>query len=122
MDFISLGALAAPVVIDLAKTIINRFVAPDQLKPTTVADYIQMKTMDLELFKVMNGDNGNPTYPWVEAIVRLQRPFIAAIALGVWAYSHTVGTPSVVIDEFASAVGFYLFADRSLFYIKKAMK
>ena len=122
MDPISLAALAAPVVVDLAKTAINRWIAPDQLKPTTVAEYIQMKTMDLELFKVMNGDNGNETYKWVEAIVRLQRPFIATIALGVWAYSHTAGTPSTEIDEFARAVGFYLFADRSLFYIKKAIK
>jgi hypothetical protein len=122
MDPFSLGALAAPVVIDLAKTIINRWVAPDQLKPTNVDDYIRMKTVDLELFKVMNGDNGNPTYPWVEAVVRLQRPFIATIALGVWAYTHTIGIQSVDVDSFAQAVGFYLFADRSLFYIKKAMK
>jgi hypothetical protein len=122
MDPISIGALVAPLLMDLGKTAINRWIAPDNLKPTTVAEWLQMKGMDLELFKVMNGDNGHETYKWVEAIVRLQRPFIAAIALGVWAHSHTLGVASVEVDEFARAVGFYLFADRSLFYIKKAMK
>ena len=46
---------------------------------------------------------------------------VAAIALGTWAFSHTYGTPSSEIDNFAAVIGFYLFGDRTLFYTKKAL-
>jgi hypothetical protein len=32
---------------------------------------------------------------------------------------HINGTATPEVDNFASAVGFYLFGERSLFYIKK---
>jgi hypothetical protein len=68
-----------------------------------------MKQIDLEFFKVMNeAGGGNPSYPWVEAIVRLMRPAIGLLVLA-----------TQEVDNFASAVGFYLFGERSLFYIKK---
>jgi len=52
--------------------------------------------------------------------VRLQRPAVGVVVLGVWAYSQTAGVPSDAINNFAGAVGFYLFGDRTLFYAKKA--
>ena len=62
---------------------------------------------------------GVPSYPWVEAITRLMRPGIGLIVLATWAYMHIHGTATPEVDNFASAVGFYLFGERSLFYIKK---
>jgi len=62
---------------------------------------------------------GNPSYPWVEAIVRLMRPFIGLLVLSTWATMHLQGIATQEVDNFASAVGFYLFGERSLFYIKK---
>ena len=47
------------------------------------------------------------------------RPTIGLIVLLTWVYSVTLGVPSDAINNFASAVGFYLFGERSLFYVKK---
>jgi hypothetical protein len=120
MDPITMLSAFAPVVMDLGKSLINRFIAPDQFKPATIEQYSQMKNIDLEFFKVMNeAGSGNPSYPWVEAITRLMRPAIGFIVLGTWATMHLKGIPTQEVDNFASAVGFYLFGERSLFYIKK---
>jgi hypothetical protein len=120
MDPITILSAFAPVVMDLGKSLINKFIAPDQFKPATIEQYTQMKNIDLEFFKVMNEVGaGNPSYPWVEAVVRLMRPAIGIMVLGVWVYTVAHGTMSDEVNNFASAVGFYLFGERSLFYIKK---
>ena len=74
------------------------------------------------MFKALNEAGGsNPSYLWVEAIVRLQRPLVVSIALGAWAYTHVMGIPSPEVDNFAAIVGFYLFGDRTMFYAKNGM-
>jgi hypothetical protein len=71
------------------------------------------------MFKALNEAGGsNPSYLWVEAIVRLQRPLVVAVSLGAWAYTHVVGMSSPEVDNFAAIVGFYLFGDRTMFYAK----
>jgi hypothetical protein len=120
MDPITILSAFLPVAMDLGKSLINKFVAPDQFKPATIEQYAQMKNIDLEFFKVMNDAGaGNSSYPWVEAIVRLMRPLIGLLVLSTWVYMHVSGTSTPEVDNFASAVGFYLFGERSLFYIKK---
>jgi len=108
--------------VDLGKSLIAKFVAPDNFKPATIEQYVQVKQLDLDMFKALNDAGGtNPTYQWVEAIIRLQRPLVVAIALGVWAWSHSYGTPSSEVDNFAAIVGFYLFGDRTMFYAKNGV-
>lgn len=120
MDPITILSAFVPVAMDLGKSLINRFVAPDVFKPATIEQYVQMKNVDLEFFKVMNQAGGGETsYPWVEAIVRLMRPAIGLLVLITWAVMHLNGTATQEVDNFASSVGFYLFGERSLFYIKK---
>lgn len=120
MDPITILSAFAPVVMDLGKSLINKFVAPDQFKPATIEQYAKMKEIDLDFFKVMNeAGSGNASYPWAEAIVRLMRPVIGLLVLSVWSYTVMTGTMSDQVNNFASAVGFYLFGERSLFYIKK---
>jgi hypothetical protein len=120
MDPITLLSAFAPVVMDLGKSLINKFIAPDVFKPATIEQYTQMKSIDLEFFKVMNeAGSGNPSYPWVEALVRIMRPLIGLLVLSTWVYTVVSGNPSEEVNNFASAVGFYLFGERSLFYIKK---
>ena len=107
---------------DLGKSLISKFVAPDQFKPATIEQYTQMKQLDLEMFKALNEAGGtNPSYMWVEAIVRMQRPMVAVIALATWCWSHTYGIPSTEVDNFAAVIGFYLFGDRTLFYVKNGV-
>ena len=80
-----------------------------------------MRQIDLEMFKAMNnvGASGGTTYPWVEAIVRLMRPGVATVVLGTWAFMQMSGQDSAAVNNFASAVGFWLFGDRTLFYAQK---
>lgn len=120
MDPLTILAVLGPLAVDLGKSLISRFIAPDELKPATVDDYIKMREFDLQMFKAMNEAGGaNSSYPWVEAIVRLMRPAVGAIVLGTWALMKLNGQESASVDNFASAVGFYLFGDRTLFYARK---
>jgi len=123
MDPVTILAALGPLAVDLGKSLISRFVAPDQFKPATIEQYTQMRQLDLEMFKAMNDAGGsNASYAWVEAIVRLQRPTVVAMVLMVWAYLMTTGQSMEAVNNFASAIGFYLFGDRTLFYTKKMVK
>ena len=121
MDPITLLAALGPLAVDLGKSLIGRFIQTDVYKPTNVAEYVQMRNVDLEMFKAMNnvGASGGTTYPWVEAVVRLMRPAVGTIVLGTWAFMQLSGHDSPAVNNFASAVGFYLFGDRTLFYAQK---
>lgn len=136
MDPVTILAAFGPLVVDFGKSIIQKYFAPDEFKPTNISDYIAMRKFDLEFFTAMNNAGGtNPTYPWVEAAVRMMRPTVAGIVLLTWAGVHWF-TPEVpatfgadafkpdtsTVDNFASAIGFYLFGDRTLFYSRKGFK
>lgn len=121
MDPITILAALGPLAVDLGKSLISKFIAPDQFKPATIEQYAKMKEIDLEMFKAMNDAGGaNPSYPWVEAVVRLMRPSVALLVLGTWAYMTMAGVANPAVDNFAAAIGFYLFGDRTLFYSRKA--
>lgn len=120
MDPITILATFAPFAVDLGKSLINRFIAGDTFKPANIDEYVKMREVDLGFFKAMNDAGGtNPSYPWVEAVVRMMRPTVTVIVLGTWAYLELTGKTSATVTNFASAVGFYLFGDRTLFYAKK---
>ena len=46
MDPITILSAFAPVVMDLGKSLISKFIAPDVFKPATIEQYTQMKTLD----------------------------------------------------------------------------
>jgi hypothetical protein len=123
MDPLTILAALGPLAVDLGKSLISRFIAPDQFKPANIDEYVKMRETDLSMFQAMNNAGGaNPSYPWVEAIVRLQRPLVGSIVLGVWGYLKLQGSTTESVDNFAAAIGFYLFGDRTLFYSKNADK
>lgn len=120
MDPLTILATFAPFAVDLGKSLINRFIAGDTFKPANIDEYVKMREVDLGFFKAMNDAGGtNPSYPWVEAVVRLMRPAVTVMVLGTWVYLELTGKSSSTVTNFASAVGFYLFGDRTLFYAKK---
>ncbi len=117
--FVILAALG-PLAVDLGKALIGKFIGAD-FKPASVADWLAMQNADLDKFKAINSAAGsNPSYPWVEAIIRLQRPAVATGVLIVWGLDRLGPAPSGAVDNFAGAIGFYLFGDRTLFHIKAA--
>jgi len=121
MDPLTILAALGPLAVDLGKSLIGRFIQTDVYKPVNIDEYAKMRQTDLEMFKAMNDAGGtNPSYPWVEAIVRLMRPAVGLLVLGTWAYMKLNGMDSASVDNFAGAVGFYLFGDRTLFYSRKS--
>lgn len=122
MDPITLLAALAPLAVDAGKALIGKFIG-SEFKPANVGDWLAMQRADIERFQAINSAGGiNPSYPWVEAIVRLQRPAVGFAVLAVWAADHLGPAPTGAIDNFAGAIGFYLFGDRTLFHIKQAAK
>ena len=120
MDPLTILAALGPLAVDLGKSLIGRFIQTDNYKPVNVDEYVKMKELDLKLFTAMNDAGGtNPSYPWVEAAVRLMRPCIAILVIGTWAYLQATGQATESLDSFAAAIGFYLFADRTLFHLRK---
>lgn len=120
MDPLTILAALGPLAVDLGKSLIGRFIQTDNYKPVNVDEYVKMRQLDLDMFKAMNDAGGtNPSYPWVEAAVRLMRPIVGVIVLGTWAYLEMTNHTSESVSNFASAVGFYLFGDRTLFYSRK---
>lgn len=123
MDPLTILAALGPLAVDLGKSLISRFIAPETFRPANITEWLQMRDQELRMFTAMNASGGQASYPWVEAVVRLQRPAVGAIVLGVWAYSHISGAAPLgasldAVNNFAGAVGFYLFGDRTLFYAK----
>lgn len=119
-DPLSLLAIFGPLVVDAGKAAISKHIAPDEFKPATIDQYEKIRRLDLEMFQAMNSAGGtNPSYPWVEASVRMMRPAVALIVLLTWSYLklNNQGTDSV--DNFCAAIGFYLFGDRTLFYSRQ---
>lgn len=117
MDPITALAALLPLGVEAGKAAIQRWLAPEQVKPLDFAQYLEMQRMDLERFKAMQGGEAQ-SFPWVEAIRQLQRPVFAAVVLGAWAWQASSGQPSNDVANMAGAVGFYLFGDRTLFYVR----
>jgi hypothetical protein len=123
MDPLTALAAFAPVVVEAGKAAVSRWLAPAEFKPASVEQWLAMKDKEIALFNAINAaGGGTASYPWVEAIVRLQRPFVVACVLVVWAWSRSVGVPSEAIDNAAAIVGFYLFGDRTLLYARRAAR
>jgi hypothetical protein len=125
MDPVTIFAALAPFVVDLGKSLVAKYVAPDEFKPSTIEQYTAMRALDLEMFKVMNAAPAN-TYPWVAAIREVQRPLVVFVVFGTWAAVHMgwaalpAGIEPATLENLAGAVGVYLFGDRTLFYSRKA--
>ena len=121
MDPLTILAALGPLAVDLGKSLIGRFIQKDSYKPVNVDEFIKVRQFDLDMFKALNDAGGaNPSYPWVEAIVRLQRPAVCFMVLGIWAVLKLNNLSNDSVDNFAAAVGFYLFGDRTLFYSRKS--
>lgn len=121
MDPLTILAALGPLAVDLGKSLIGRFIQKDSYKPVNIDEFIKVRQFDLDMFKALNDAGGaNPSYPWVEAIVRLQRPAVCLMVLGTWVILKLNNLSNDSVDNFASAVGFYLFGDRTLFYSRKS--
>ncbi len=119
-DPLSVLAIFGPLLVDAGKAAVQKWMAPDDFKPATIEQYVQMRQLEIDMFKMINNAGGsNPTYMWVEAIIRLMRPVVAVGVIATWAVQKFYGIDDPSTTNFAAAIGFYLFGDRTLFYSRK---
>lgn len=120
MDPLTVLAALGPLVVDLGKGLIGKVLGQSDYKPVNIDEWARMRGIELDTFRAINqaGAEGE-SYPWVHAVIKLQRPIVVGVTLGVWAWSRTWGTPSNDIDNAAGVVCFYLFGDRTLIAAKK---
>lgn len=116
-DPITMLAGLLPLGVEAGKALIQRFLAPDQVKPLDFGQLLQLKEMELRQWLAMQGGDA-PSYPWVAAVRQLQRPVFVVLVASTWCWQAFSGEPSAAVSNMASAVGFYLFGDRTLFYAK----
>lgn len=119
MDPITLLGALGPLLGKLGNAAIDRWVKPDEFKPATVDDVEKLARIEIDRFKAINEAGGpQPSYPWVAAIIQLQRP---AVVAGLFAMAGIqIATRGDVSDFIANAlgiVGSYLFMDRTLFHL-----
>ncbi len=129
MDPITILSAFIPFVMHTGKTLVNHFFGTKDGGPPPVADvgdYIKLMDAKMSMFKAINEAGGSePTYMWVGAVKQLLRPAIAACILGAWVYAHVSHNPVMdltSINNMASVIGFYLFGDRTLFYLNRKDK
>lgn len=117
MDPLTALAALLPLGIEAGKAAIQKWFAPDQVKPVDFDQLLQLRQLELQTWQAMQGGSG-ASYPWVEAVRQLQRPLFVAGVLLAWCWQAAHGATSPTVDNMASCVGFYLFGDRTLFYVK----
>ena len=126
IDLLTIGAAIVPALIDVVKGAASKWIAPEIYKPLNVNEYVAMSNADTARFTAINAaGQGATSYPWVEAVIRLQRPAVAAVTLAVWALVHidpSYQGGAATVDNIAGAVFFYLFGDRTLAYVAKEKK
>lgn len=121
MDPLTVLAALGPLVVDLGKGLIGKVLGQSDYKPLNIDEWARMRALELDTFRAINqaGAEGE-SYPWVHAVIKLQRPIVVGVTLSVWAWSRTFGTASPDIDNAAGVVCFYLFGDRTLIHAKRA--
>ena len=122
MDPITLAAALLPLLGKAGEAVINRFIAPKDLRPATVDDAVKLTDLEIRRFEALNAaSGGQPSYPWVAAVIQLQRPAVVAgvLLLAGW-QTVTAGAPSDAVWNALGVVGSYLFMDRTLFHLSKA--
>lgn len=120
IDPLSIAAIFAPALVKAGEAAIARFLPAPQPPEPTYDQRLQAQALDLEALKVINQQPETaPVYPWVDAIVRLQRPAFVAITAAAWLYVVITDADPSTVAPFAQTVAFYLFGDRTLFHIQQ---
>lgn len=115
-DPVTILAAFAPVVVKAGEALVQRFIAPNSVKPTSVADLVTLQNLDLERFRILQeADKGGDTYKWVEAVRKLQRPVVVFVTLSAFVYNPNEPVTAALF----STVMFYLFGERVMMYAGK---
>jgi hypothetical protein len=119
MDLLTILLSAfAPVAVEAAKAGVNRYITPDTFKPANIEDFAKMQALEIQRFQIMNDSAGAPQ--WVQAVIKMQRPIVAACCLSTWVYLKVTHVQDSDVQTMAQCVFFYLFGERTLLKTGKA--
>jgi fucose permease len=108
-DPVTMLAMFGPTIVRAFEGLYQRYIAPDAVKATTVADAVALENAETEKLKVITqADTGGETYKWVEAIRKLQRPVVVFATLAAFLYNPA----QVSVSEIFQTVMWYLFGER----------
>lgn len=110
-DPVTMLAALMPSALKLGDALVQRFIVPDKIKPASVAEAVQLAQVENERIKLIQGaDSAGATYPWVEAVRKLQRPIVVFVTMGAF-----VANPAnEVVANLFGCVMWYLFGERFL--------
>jgi hypothetical protein len=108
-DPVTMLAAFGPTLVKLFDAGVQKWIVPDQIKPTNVADAVALGNLDIEKLRIVTGaDVGGETYKWVEAIRKLQRPIVVFATLAAF----LLKPDQQAVAEIFQVVMWYLFGER----------
>lgn len=125
VDPVTLIALFGPLIKSGGQALINKFSKGDQYKPANLEDAIKLMQAETEQLKARMAvaDTQEVSYPWVAAIIKLQRPIVVygTISGFMLLTLFGLGTPeaSKVLADLSAMVIFWLFGERTLLHLGK---
>jgi hypothetical protein len=125
IDPVTLIALFGPLIKSGGQALINKFAKGEQYKPANLDDAIKLMAAETEQLKVRisAADTTDASYPWVAALVKLQRPVIVygTITGFMILTLFSLGTPEAqkVLADLSSMVIFWLFGERTMMHQSK---
>lgn len=110
-DPLSMLAFFAPVVVEAGKAAVQRFIAPDYVRPTSVADKVALDAADTDRLRVIADLDkpGADVSRWVNNVRAMLRPTIAVMVTTKWC----IAPQTAALDFMVSSVWFYLFGERT---------
>lgn len=115
-----------PALSDSLKAVVGKFTGG--AKPLNIAEQVQLMEADTaKLIAISKLEGDGQTYQWVEAVRKLQRPFVVLVVMLVWAVAFAglvelTAAALVMLADLSSAVMFYLFGERGYSMLKGIKK
>lgn len=102
-------AALAPSVVKVFDSAIQRWITPDHIKPSSIAEVIELgKLENAKLEMILKADSSGETYKWVEAIRKLQRPTVVISTLAAM-----IAHPDIeLFGQLFQVIMWYLFGER----------
>ena len=120
IDPVTLVALFGPLIKSGGQAFINKLAGGEQYKPASVDDAIKLMEAETKALnaRISAADTNEASYPWVAAVVKLQRPIMVyGTITGFMIMALTgVGSPEAqkILSDMATMVVFWLFGERTL--------
>ena len=113
-----------PAATDGIRALINRFTGGAGAAPSNPDEAIRLMEADTARIKALAEIEGNGvTYPWVEAVRKLQRPVVGAAAVTAYIiamHTNVEQATTIELGQWVQAYFFYLFGERAYLQLRRS--